>query len=72
MAETKTIKISNVPIATTIVGFNAFGIRKNPDLTVDNVQVPYSLLIGATPIITVEVNENGDLVMTIDYQKIQE
>jgi len=72
MSEIKYIKISNIPVAETTVGFSALGIRKNIDNTVDNVLVPYSLLIGSTPVITAEVNESGDLIMTIDYQKIQE
>jgi hypothetical protein len=72
MAEIKTIKGSNIPVATTTVGFEAFGIRVNPDSTVDNVRVPYALLIGSTPIISAEIDTNGDLIMTIDYQRIQE
>ena len=54
MAEaTKRIKISKVPIATSIEGFNAFGIRKNADDTIDNVHVPMDLLKG-------NVGDKGD------------
>ena len=72
MAEIKKIKASTLPVATSTVGFNALGIRINGDGTVDNVLVPYSLLIGATPVITPSVNANGELIITIDYQKTQQ
>jgi len=72
MAEIKKIKGSNLPLATTTVGFQAFGIKINEDNTVDNVRVDYSLLIGSTPIVSFSVDENGHLIATIDYQKIQE
>ena len=42
----KKVKASQIPEATNIEGFNAFGIRKNDDGTIDNVRVSMLLLKG--------------------------
>lgn len=44
MSKIKMVKGSSIPIATTIAGFEAFGIKVNPDGTVDNTRVPMTLL----------------------------
>ena len=60
----KRVKASTIPTATSIEGFNAFGIRKNADDTVDNVQVSMDLL----------TSELGDKVIQItnrEYSPIE-
>ena len=60
----KRIKASTIPIATSIEGFNALGIRKNADDTIDNVQVSMDLL----------TSELGDKVIQItnrEYSPIE-
>ena len=72
MAEIKKVKASALPIATSIKNKYAIGIEHNQDGTVGNTLIPYSLLLGSTPVITANVNENGELILSIDYQKIEE
>ena len=42
----KRVKASQIPDATEIEGFKAFGIRENSDGTIDNVKVSMPLLKG--------------------------
>jgi len=70
MAEIKKKKVSTLPIASSITDKYAVGVQFNQDGTVGNSLIPYNLLLGATPVISVEVDMDGDLIMTIDYQKI--
>ena len=72
MAQRREKKITAYPTATSTNGVKGFGIKQNPDGTVDNVLVPYSLLLGATPVLEAKVNDDGELILTIEYQKIEE
>ena len=46
MEKIKRVKASQLPDATSIDGFKAFGIKVNTDGTVDNVKVPMDLFKG--------------------------
>lgn len=46
MEKIKRVKASQIPDATNIDGFKAFGIKVNADGTIDNVKVPMDLLKG--------------------------
>lgn len=46
MEKIKRVKASQLPDATNIDGFKAFGIKVNTDGTIDNVKVPMDLLKG--------------------------
>lgn len=70
MAEIKKKKASTLPIASSITDKFAVGVQFNPDGTVGNTLIPYNLLLGSTPVINAEVDGNGDLILTVDYQKI--
>lgn len=72
MAEIKKKKASTLPIASSITDKYAFGVQFNQDGTVGNSLIPYNLLLGSTPVISAEVNAEGELVLTVDYQKIEE
>ena len=53
----KKVKASQIPEATNIEGFNAFGIRKNSDGTIDNIRVPMNLLKGNINAVTLTEDE---------------
>jgi len=72
MAEIKKKKASTLPIASSITDMYAFGVKFNQDGTVGNSLIPYNLLLGSTPVISAEVNAEGELVLTVEYQKIEE
>lgn len=72
MAEIKKKKASTLPIASSITDKYAVGVQFNPDGTVGNTLIPYNLLLGSTPVISAEVNVDGELVLTVDYQKIEQ
>lgn len=71
MAEIKKKKASTLPIATSITDKYAVGVHFNQDGTVGNTLIPYNMLLGSTPVINAEVDVNGDLILTVDYQKIE-
>lgn len=72
MAEIKKKKASTLPIASSITDKYAVGVQFNTDGTVGNTLIPYNLLLGSTPVISAEVNVDGELVLTVDYQKIEQ
>jgi len=72
MAEIKKKKVSTLPIASSITDKYAVGVQFNQDGTVGNSLIPYNLLLGSTPVISAEVNAEGELVLTVDYQKIEQ
>jgi len=69
MEKIKRVKASQLPDATNIEGFKAFGIKENTDGTVDNVKVPMDLLKGNVGLTAFEVwnNENGGDKTYQDY-----
>lgn len=72
MAEIKRKKASTLPIATSITDKYAIGVQFNQDGTVGNTLIPYNLLLGSTPVIDASINEDGELIVSVDYQKLEE
>ena len=72
MAEIKRVKASTLPIATSITDKYAVGVKFNQDGTVGKSLIPYNLLLGSTPVLTADINEDGELIISIEYQKIEE
>lgn len=64
----KRVKASTIPTATSIEGFNAFGIRKNADGTIDNVKVPMDLLIRSVPALSARIDERGHLMVVTNEE----
>ena len=64
----KRVKASTIPTATSIEGFNAFGIRKNADDTIDNVQVPMDLLTRSVPALSARIDERGHLMVVTNEE----
>ena len=64
----KRVKASTIPVATTTEGFNAFGIRKNADDTIDNVQVPMDLLTRSVPALSARIDERGHLMVVTNEE----
>ena len=58
----KRVKASQIPDATEIEGFKAFGIRENSDGTIDNVKVPMPLLKG---------NINAVVLTELEYDVLE-
>lgn len=59
----KRVKASQIPDATEIEGFKAFGIRENSDGTIDNVKVPMPLLKG---------NVNAVVLTELEYDVLED
>ena len=63
MEKIKRVKASQIPDATNIDGFKAFGIRENSDGTIDNVKVPMPLLKG---------NINAVVLTELEYDVLED
>ena len=68
MSNIKKVKASTIPIASSIQGFNAFGIKKNADGSVDNVQVPMNMLLTAVPVLSARIEDRGHLMVVTNEQ----
>jgi len=64
----KRVKASQIPDATSIDGFKAFGIKVNTDGTVDNVKVPMDLLTRSVPALSARIDERGHLMVVTNEE----
>ena len=68
MEKIKRVKASQIPDATNIDGFKAFGIKVNTDGTIDNVKVSMDLLTRSVPALSARIDERGHLMVVTNEE----